>query len=86
VGAATAAVARRLLAEGRSAVIEGVHVLPGEPEAHLGTDEGGAGGRDGALVELLLTLGDEELHRGHLTRRMHDEPARTARARCDASP
>jgi 2-phosphoglycerate kinase len=70
VAAATAAVARRLAAEGRSTIVEGVHVLPGEIRRHLeGTPEV-------AVVELLLTLDDEGLHRGHLNRRRRSEPAR----------
>jgi 2-phosphoglycerate kinase len=71
VSAATAAVARRLAAEGRSAIIEGVHVLPGEIRKYLAD-----GSTEIVVVELLLTLADEGLHRGHLTRRLHGEPAR----------
>ncbi|MCA9417153.1 MAG: hypothetical protein KC917_12815 [Candidatus Omnitrophica bacterium] len=71
VGAATSAVASRLVTEGRSALIEGVHLLPGELRADLAEKK-----PDAVVVEFLLILGDERLHLGHLTRRLHSEPGR----------
>lgn len=71
VGAATSAVASRLVTEGRSAIIEGVHLLPGELRAELIEKK-----PEAVVVEFLLTLGDEGLHRGHLTRRLQFEPGR----------
>ena len=71
VSAASAAVARRLAAEGRSAILEGVHLIPG-----VVADQLQSAGADASVFELLLTLEDEELHRGHLTRRMHAEQQR----------
>lgn len=71
VGAATAAVARRLAIEKRSAVLEGVHLLPGELTRSLRDTESKP-----IVVELLLTLGDEQLHRAHLVGRAYGEPSR----------
>lgn len=71
VGAATAAVIRRLAAERRSAIVEGVHILPGQLSRQLADDDSLP-----ITVELLLTLRDEQLHRAHLTCRLHGEPAR----------
>ena len=71
VSAATAAVVRRFFAEGRSSVVEGVHLLPGSIARELKDTDAG-----GIVIELLLTLDDEVTHRGHLMRRRHSEPAR----------
>ncbi len=74
VSAATAAVATRLVAEQRSVILEGVHLLPGDVTARLiGASEDSA---EPIVVERLLTLGDEEVHLAHLTRRMTAEPGR----------
>jgi len=71
VGSATTSLASRLVAERRSAIIEGVHVLPGQlTEAFLHCDG------NPIVVEVLLTLADEQLHRAHLTCRLDGEPAR----------
>lgn len=71
VGNAVMAVIRRLLAERRSAIIEGVHALPGELQR-------GLEGSPGAFlwVEALLTLEDEAIHLGNLRARSMDEPER----------
>jgi 2-phosphoglycerate kinase len=71
VGAATAAVARRLAAERRSAILEGVHLLPGHLCEHLASHPAHP-----LVVEILLKLDDEDLHAAHLTCRLDDEPAR----------
>lgn len=71
VGAATAAVAVRLAAERRSAIFEGVHLLPGQFLRQFERNSAAP-----IIIELLLTLKDESLHRGHLTSRMHGEPGR----------
>jgi 2-phosphoglycerate kinase len=71
VGAATAAVARRLAAECRSAIFEGVHLLPGHLREQLDNHPSNP-----VVVEILLTLDDEDLHAAHLTCRLDDEPAR----------
>jgi len=78
VCAATAAVASRLAAEHRSAIIEGVHVLPGEIRTQLRRHPAAP-----IVVELLLTLGDEGLHRSHLAHRLLGEPARDGQRHVD---
>ena len=71
VGAATAAVAARLMTEKRSAIVEGVHMLPGQI-----TDALNGHAVRPIVVEMLLTLGDEGLHHAHLSHRLNGEPAR----------
>jgi 2-phosphoglycerate kinase len=71
VGAATAAVASRLASERRSAIIEGVHLLPGQLRAEFDKGDGHP-----IVVEMLLTLADEDLHSAHLGCRLNGEPAR----------
>lgn len=71
VGAAVAAVARRLIAERRSAIVEGVHLLPGELATALAEVT-----PTPYLVELMLTLDDAAAHRAHLAARASGEPAR----------
>lgn len=71
VGAATAAVASRLASEARSAIIEGVHLLPGQLRGEFEKGRGNP-----IVVEMLLTLADEDLHRAHLMCRLDGEPAR----------
>ena len=66
VATAIAAIVERAADEGKPLVVEGVHVVPGT--------------LDGALrqrcvaVEALLVVGDEELHRGHLSHRRGVRP------------
>lgn len=74
VGAATAAVAGRMAAEGRNVILEGIHLLPGDLRARLAETRPAA-----IVVELLLTLPDEALHRGQLLRRARTEPGRDGR-------
>jgi 2-phosphoglycerate kinase len=65
------ALVRRLAAERKSAVIEGVHLLPGF------MTEGLSDAAERPLVtEILLTLNDATLHESHLTCRLDGEPAR----------
>ncbi len=68
---ASVAVAARLTSERRSIILEGAHLLPGEVRHHLAER-----GSDAIVVELLMTVAHEEVHRDHLTRRLHTEPAR----------
>lgn len=71
VSAATAAVARRLASEGRSLLVEGVHLLPGSLRDSLEGHEASP-----IVIELLVTQQDERVHRAQLARRAHHEPAR----------
>lgn len=71
VGSATMALVRRLAAERKSAVIEGVHLLPG-----FMTDGLADTSENPLVVEILLTLNDQALHESHLTCRLDGEPAR----------
>ena len=74
VGAATAAVAGRMGMEGRSLIVEGVHLLPGEVRELLESHESAP-----LVIEVLLTLDDEEAHRAHFAHRLRHEPARDGR-------
>ena len=71
VVAGAVAVAQRIVSERQNAIVEGIHMLPGELRDSL---------RDHAsqpiVVEVLLTLNDKERHRSQLTYRMYGEPAR----------
>ena len=71
VSAATGAVARRMALEGRSVILEGIHLLPGAIRRQL-RDQGSSA----LVIERLLTLMDEELHAGHLGKRLRDAPER----------
>lgn len=64
VGGAVAAVAERMVREGRSVLVEGAHVLPGELRDELRRRDCQA-----IVVELLCTLDDERLHRAYMLRR-----------------
>jgi 2-phosphoglycerate kinase len=68
VATGVAAIAERAVNEDKPVVIEGVHVLPGALAEELG-------GRC-VLVEALLVVGDEELHRGHFSHRPGSRPAK----------
>ncbi len=81
VCAASAAVARRLATERRSAIIEGAHVVPGALTTELSSHPSAP-----VVVELLLTLPDESLHRALLTRRFKNEPQRQGRRHLDNLP
>ena len=72
VGGALVAVTRRLLTERRSAIVEGVHLLPGDLGAALADHPSRP-----VIVELLLTLDDEATHRAQLTARSREEPGRS---------
>jgi 2-phosphoglycerate kinase len=67
VGTGVAAIVERAVNEAKPVVIEGVHVLPGALAGELG-------GRC-VLVEALVVVGDEELHRGHFSHRPDSRPA-----------
>jgi 2-phosphoglycerate kinase len=71
VGAATASVARRLCAERRSAILEGVHLIPRSISQQIASES-----NQPIVVEMTLALADEELHRGHLEYRATSEPNR----------
>lgn len=71
VGSATTSLAMRLVAERRSAIVEGVHVLPGQLKQAFSESKDPP-----VIVEALLTLTDETLHRAHLTCRLGGEPSR----------
>lgn len=74
VAAATASVANRLAAERRNAIFEGVHLIPGKLTSNLVADK--ANIRQPIVIETLLVLQDEELHRVYLTQRLNGEPGR----------
>jgi len=69
VATGTQAIVERALGEGRPLLLEGVHVVPGAIEPGL---------RERCVcVEALITVSDEELHRGHFSlRRSEGRPAR----------
>jgi len=67
VATATEAMVDRAADEAKPMVLEGVHVLPGA----LGADVR----RRCVLVEALLVVEDEELHRGHFSHRPGTRPA-----------
>ena len=71
VASASAAVARRYVKEKRNVLFEGVHLLPGYIAEQLnGMDE------QPIVVEILLALGDRELHNNRLSHRLRAEPGR----------
>ena len=66
VGTAIAAIVERAVSEAKPIVVEGVHVVPGALDAAL---------RDRAVVvEALLVVEDDELHRGHFSLRPGSRP------------
>lgn len=71
VGGAVAAVADRMVREGRSVLVEGAHVLPGELRDELRRRDSQA-----IVVELLCTMDDERLHRAYMLRRTRLDAAR----------
>jgi 2-phosphoglycerate kinase len=68
VSSAAAAVAARAVGEGRDIMLVGTHLIPGETRANLAES-----GCDAHVVELLLTLDDEKLHRARMLRRIRSE-------------
>lgn len=70
VTGAAAAVAARSVAEGRSVLLVGAHLVPGGIAAHL--RERGCAAQ---VLEVLLTLDDERLHRARMLRRLRSDPA-----------
>lgn len=71
VGSATAAVARRYVIENKDALFEGVHLLPGLLSQALESME-----QKPIVVEYLLMLEDEDVHRKRLSHRQLSEPGR----------
>lgn len=71
VASATAAVADRLAKERRSVLLEGVHLLPGLVGSLLARHPAAP-----IVVERLLVLDDEGVHRAQLKQRARDEPDR----------
>ena len=75
VGTGIAAIVERAVAEGTPIVVEGVHAVPGALPPPL---------RERCVpVEVLLVVGDEELHRAHFARRGGQRPAERYLARFD---
>lgn len=70
VNQAAAAVAARSVAEGRNVLLVGAHLVPGGMRQELQQR-----GSSAVIVELLLTLADEKLHRARLLRRARCDPA-----------
>ena len=81
VSDACAAVVGRLVVEGMNVIVDGVHLLPGVIRKELARRGSGA-----VVVEFLLTLEDERLHRIHLQRRMQRQPARAGHRHLDLFP
>lgn len=71
VSAATVPVAARLASEYTSAIIEGVHLMPGYLRQALADHPARP-----IVVEMTAILGSIETHRAHLVRRTHREPTR----------
>ncbi len=67
VSAATEAIVDRAIGEAKPVVLEGVHVLPGALDDRLR-------GRC-VMVEALLVVEDEDIHRGHFSHRPGSRPA-----------
>jgi 2-phosphoglycerate kinase len=67
VATATEAIVHRAVGEAKPVVLEGVHVLPGALDEELR-------GRC-VMVEALLVVKDEEIHRGHFSHRPGSRPA-----------
>jgi 2-phosphoglycerate kinase len=67
VGTGVAAIVERAANEAKPVIVEGVHMLPGRIPAGL---------RESCvLVEAVVVVGNEELHRGHLSHRPGSRPA-----------
>ncbi len=71
VASATAAVADRLVTEKRSALLEGVHLLPGFITRSLLDHM-----THPIIIERLLVLDNERMHEAQLKQRAHSEPGR----------
>lgn len=71
VSAATVPVAMRLASEHTSAIIEGVHLMPGFLRQALAEHPDRP-----IVVEMVAVLHSIETHRAHLVRRTHREPTR----------
>src|SRR4029453_3907770 len=67
VGTGVAAIVERAANEAEPVIVEGVHMLPGRMPTGL---------RESCvLVEAVVVVGDEELHRGHFSHRPGSRPA-----------
>ncbi len=71
VSAATAAVASRLINEHTSAIVEGVHLMPGFLRGELAEHPNRP-----IVVEMTAIVDDTQHHRAQLVRRAHSEPER----------
>lgn len=78
IGGALVSVARRLLTERRSVIIEGVHLLPGELVSQLADHPSRP-----VVVELVLLLENEAAHRAQLAARRVQEPGRAGQRSLD---
>lgn len=78
VGAASAAVAKRYVTENKSLILEGVHLLPGILTKEL-KDLANAP----VVVEVLITLLDENQHKSRLLHRRASEPLRNGSRHLD---
>jgi len=74
VSAATTPIAARMASEHTSAIIEGVHLMPGFLSSELADHP-----VNPIVVEMTAVLDDTDHHRAHLVRRAHSEPAREGR-------
>ncbi len=70
VGDAAIAVAERTVGEGRNLILVGSHLIPGELGRALAQR-----GNDALVLELLLTLESESLHRSVMMRHTRSDPA-----------
>lgn len=67
IGTGVGAIVERACSEGTPLVVEGVHLTPGALDPRL---------RERCVaVEALITVGDEEMHRGHFSLRGRQRPA-----------
>lgn len=73
VGSAAAAAAAGTVHAGRSILLVGAHLAPGETRSLLQER-----GSDALVVEMLLVLDDERLHRARMLRRLRSDPTTPA--------
>ncbi|MCR9245613.1 MAG: hypothetical protein NXI31_11320 [bacterium] len=81
VGGAVVAALDRMTRDGRSVLVAGAHCLPGDLRAGLAER-----GSNAVVVELLLTLDDERLHRARMLRRARSAAARPGARHLDHFP
>ena len=71
VAASSAAVAKRYIKEQKSLILEGVHLLPGVLTKSLSTMK-----ENPVIVEVLISIKDENQHKSQLIHRLASEPGR----------